>query len=458
METDVTNLERVGSAGEPGAKQKSLQAFLATRNESGRTNKNLVFGAIVGVVVLLSALSVVLPLLRREKRVEESAGATPSASVLITDYEALVPPRSSAAPQAQETVAEEAEELPPPPEPVFQVVPEPPTRIPPVTTPSGTTSSAAYASDRPFTRDDRLQSKSISGVKGLTPTQKRYADGSGADAPSATVVTQDNPYAQFGLPNKDEYAQRLLASSGQTAGAQAPAYPYGGGNAYTAQNDQSGKMQFYQSGRENAGQGQWLPQAAVWQGTIFDAVLLSDVNTDLPGECVAVISKNIYSSLDGKYMLIPQNSRLFGVYNSSIGYSQSRVQVGWHTLIRPDGYAVNLGNMQATDARGAAGLPGAVNDHPFQYLKALALISAFRIVGTELGASAAAYQDNQYVQNLVADTQNVVNQFGAKIIDRALDVQPTIVIKAGTKINVVTNTPLLLPPLDPYPVAQPYHR
>jgi type IV secretion system protein VirB10 len=201
----------------------------------------------------------------------------------------------------------------------------------------------------------------------------------------------------------------------------------------------------------------WLGPAAIWQGPIFEAVLTSAVNTDLPGEVTAVISKNIYSSLDGRYLLIPQNSKLYGSYNSSISYSQSRVQIGWHTLIRPDGYSINLGNMAATDAQGAAGVKGIINDHLFQYVKALALMSVFNIINSEF-ENTAADTDNQYVQNIMANSQSVAATLGSKLIDRAMDVQPAITIKAGLKINIVANTTLALSPLPPYDVTMPYQR
>jgi type IV secretion system protein VirB10 len=306
---------------------------------------------------------------------------------------------------------------------------------------------------RPDTRNDRLHGKSIEGIKGITPSSMQYLSGPGQvqSSQAQTQAGPSNPYAQFGLPPKEDYMSQILAMQQQQQ-----AQYYSGNNSYAAQNDQSGKMSFYNSGRDNAGNGgYWLSPASIWQGTIFEAALTSRINTDLPGECTALITKNVYSSQDGKYLLIPQNSRLLGTYNSSVSYSQKRVQVGWHTLIRPDGYYINLGNMQAADSRGAAGLPGIINEHPFQYLKAIVLLSAMNIVNSELGYSMAD-SNNQYVQNVLANTQEIANTLGAKIIDRALDVQPTITIKEGTKINIVANGNLALPPMKPYPVTYQY--
>ena len=232
-----------------------------------------------------------------------------------------------------------------------------------------------------------------------------------------------------------------------------------GNNAYNMQNDQAGKNSFFNNGRQgiNIGQGEWLNLNTLWQGSIFEAVLTSELNTDLPGEITARIAKNIYSSQDGRYLLIPQNSVLYGTYNSSISYSQSRVQVAWHTLIRPDGYQIQLGNMNGTDAKGASGLKGFVNDHPLSYLKALAVMSVFSIANTEFANATSTY-DNEYIQDVIANGQQITNELGDKLIDRAMNVQPTIRIKAGTKINIVVNQNLTLPPIENIEVTQPYHR
>ena len=322
-------------------------------------------------------------------------------------------------------------------------IPEPEFHSPP---PSNNNVMTSSSSERPDTRNDRLQGKSISGIKNLSSSRNNYA-------PPAPQNDQpaNNPYAQFGLPaNRDDYLKSVLSASGQGAN----------NNSYTAQNNQNGKLDFVNQGRENAGSGQWLPFNAVWQGTIFEATLTSEINTDLPGECTAWITKNVYNSLDGRFLLIPQNSRLLGSYNSVINYAQSRVQVGWHTLIRPDGYMVNLGNMQAADLKGASGLTGFVNDHPFAYLKALGLITALNVVNAEFdqGIAGAAESENTYVQNILADSRDMTNRLSTKIIDRALDIQPTIIISNGTKLNIVVNQNLVLPPLAPYGVNQQYQR
>ena len=319
-----------------------------------------------------------------------------------------------------------------------------------VSTTTGTGAGNSTSITIPDTRNDGLRSKSIAGIKGLTSTQSSYSTDYQQTIAKNTAAGSGNS-----MMSKEEFVNSqlsqysgLLNQNGQSSN-----------NSYAMQNDQSGKNSFFNNGRQgdNVGQGQYLNLNTLWQGSIFEAVLTSELNTDLPGEITARIAKNIYSSQDGRYLLIPQNSLLYGTYNSSISYSQSRVQVAWHTLVRPDGYQIQLGNMNATDAKGASGLKGLVNDHPLGYLKAIGLMSVFSIVNSEFEAAIGDSQ-NQYIQNIIANTQQVTNELADKLIDRAMNVQPTIKIKAGTKINIVVNQNLSLPPVEDIPVTETYKR
>ena len=165
----------------------------------------------------------------------------------------------------------------------------------------------------------------------------------------------------------------------------------------------------------------------------------------------------MYSSNNGKYLLIPQGSQLFAEYNSSISYGQNRVQVAWNTLIRPDGLEIDLGNLNGVDAYGASGYKGFRTEHPFEYAKAIGLIAVFSILDTKAN-NMIGNSSNQYAQNALSDAYKTTKTLTDKIVDRALDVQPTIKIPAGKEIKLITNVTMDIPPLDPYPVEQRYIR
>jgi type IV secretion system protein VirB10 len=275
-----------------------------------------------------------------------------------------------------------------------------------------------------------------------------------------TQVTDPMMQAVSGLSpiplGQDEYtASRIsaLGGLGGTAGAGSSS----GVMSYREQNMQDDKLSFYNSGRKDEATGQYIGNDTIWNGSIIPGVLITGINTDLPGDVQARVTENIYDSLTGKKLLIPQGSILIASYNSSISFAQERVQIAWNTLIRPDGYQVSLGNMNGVDAQGYSGTKGKVDEHLFQYVKAMGIISAFTLVNGEFAATMKATQ-NETAQNLIAANQNVVNQLGAKIIDRTMNIQPTLTVKSGTRINIMLNKNIRLPPMESPPVTSAYKR
>ncbi|MCQ2596572.1 MAG: hypothetical protein MJ181_01880 [Treponema sp.] len=257
---------------------------------------------------------------------------------------------------------------------------------------------------------------------------------------NSSLAGQTNGYTPAGLTNNID---KFLATQG-------------GNNQsnWQSQNNQSQKNEFL---RKNGigGNYQWNSDYSIWKGTVISAVLDTGINTDLPGSVMAHVTKNIYSSNDGRYLLIPEGSRLYGEYNSDVSYGQSRVQVVWNTLIRPDGLEVNLGSMNGIDAYGYSGYKGIKTDHPFEYVKAFGLIAMYSILDTKAN-NLIDTQNNMYAQNAMSDVYSETKRLNNKIVDRALDIQPTNKIKSGTEINLITNVTVDLPPLEPYEVEEKY--
>lgn len=51
-------------------------------------------------------------------------------------------------------------------------------------------------------------------------------------------------------------------------------------------------------------------------GTIIAAALVTGINSDLPGQMIATVTQNVYDTVTGNYLLIPQGSRMLGQYDS----------------------------------------------------------------------------------------------------------------------------------------------
>ena len=312
----------------------------------------------------------------------------------------------------------------------------------------------------------RVSNEEKSSPTTILPVVQGRLLGQGIQGGGSVEPQGNNPYEQalsaLGMPmNQDEYTASRLSAIGGLGGLGGGGSPGFGQSSdamnYQQQNMQDNKQSFYNSGREGTVTGEFIGNDTLWNGSIIPGVLITGINTDLPGDVQARVTENIYDSLTGKKLLIPQGSVLIASYNSSVSFAQSRVQIAWNTLIRPDGFQVSLGNMNGVDVEGYSGTEGKVNEHLFQYVKAAGIISAFTILNGEFAASTEG-TNNETLKNLIAANQGVVNQMGTKIIERTMNIQPTLTVRSGTKINIMLNKNVRLPPVQDYTVKAAYKR
>lgn len=179
----------------------------------------------------------------------------------------------------------------------------------------------------------------------------------------------------------------------------------------------------------------------VMAGNLIPASLVTGLNSDLPGQVIGQVTENVFDTVTGQHLLIPQGSRLMGRYDSVIAFGQSRALVVWTRLIMPNGDSIQLDNLPGSDAQGFAGLKDKVDRHTWQFIKGAALSSLLSI-GSEL-ASDDGDRLTRALQNAGQDTANIVGQ---RIIDRNLNVQPTIKVRPGWRFNVIVSRDLILKP------------
>ena len=168
---------------------------------------------------------------------------------------------------------------------------------------------------------------------------------------------------------------------------------------------------------------------------------MTGLNSDLPGQVIGQVTENVFDTVTGNHLLIPQGSRLMGRYDSVIAFGQSRALVVWTRLILPNGDSIQLDNLPGTDAQGFAGLKDRVDNHTWQFLKG-AVLSSLLSIGSEL-ASDDGDRLTRALQNAGQDTANIAGQ---RIIERNLNVQPTIKVRPGWRFNVIVSRDLILKP------------
>jgi type IV secretion system protein VirB10 len=232
------------------------------------------------------------------------------------------------------------------------------------------------------------------------------------------------------------------------------------GGGYAEQNMQEQKATFLATARKDHGgrsetsasRVRPLSKYEIKAGWDIPAVLEQALNSDLPGEIRALVRENVYDTGSGNYLLIPQGSRLVGVYDSRIAYAQDAVTVVWNRLIFPDGSSIDLDGMAGQDAQGRAGLRHDVDNH-YRRLIGFALLTsgfsaAFRLSqssrGGVLGYPSAAETAGSAVGS-------ELSRLGADVTRRNLNVQPTIKVPVGLRFNVRVNRDLVFDgPYRPY--------
>ena len=224
------------------------------------------------------------------------------------------------------------------------------------------------------------------------------------------------------------------------------AVPHGDRDADNRQDD---KEQFLDRNRA----GHWdlkdrlhNPTSAftLFAGTVLPGVLITGINSDLPGHIEGQIAQNVYDTVSGRYLSLPQGTKLLGSYDSRVTYGQSRVLVVWTRIIRPDGSNLDLEGMPGTDLSGYTGVTGKVDRHLAKILGAVVLGSVI-----QAGASAGtSYADPSFSDRARQGAGQGVNEATQQIVRKELQLQPTIMVRPGERFAVFTTKDILIPPYE----------
>jgi len=179
----------------------------------------------------------------------------------------------------------------------------------------------------------------------------------------------------------------------------------------------------------------------LFEGTVLETVLVNRLDGQMSGPIECLLTTDVYSH-DRQHLLIPAGTKLLGETRKVESFGQSRLAVSFHRLIMPDGYSTSLDHFQGLNQIGDAGLRDQVNNH---YLRifgaslAIGAIGAVAVGGTS-GALTASGTDLMR-QGFAQSTA----QSSAQILDKFLNVLPTITIREGHRVKVYLSGDLVLP-------------
>jgi type IV secretion system protein VirB10 len=192
----------------------------------------------------------------------------------------------------------------------------------------------------------------------------------------------------------------------------------------------------------------------LYEGSVLDTVLMNRLDGDAVGPVKVLVSNPMYSH-DHQHVIIPEGTVVLGEAKKigAAGFGQQRrMAVVFHRLIMPDGYSVDLDQFHGLDQIGEEGLKDKVNNHYLQ------------IFGTSiaLGVVAGASQITQGggtittsgSQAFTTAASSSVSQSAATILDRFVQIPPTITIREGHRVKLYFTQDMLLPAYSNHTIPQ----
>ena len=302
-------------------------------------------------------------------------------------------------------------------------------------------------------------------VKSQQPVTPAYAppghDPADAWRKEADAAANSSVFFRSGNQGKATAPVTAQAAAAAPGSALAGFDPLAAGPASTAaqpsdptavQNRQDQKEAFLKGGStETRNSGNLQMPASPYQvmaGTVIAGALVTGIKSDLPGDVIATVTEPVYDTATGKFLLIPQGSRILGKYNSQVSYGQSRVQVVWNRVILPDTSSLKLDNLAGTDPAGYSGLEDGVDWH-WDRVFAGAALTTLLGVGAELAAPQNRQDGNRVIIAGQGSLQDSVNQVGQEMTRRNMNIQPTLTSRPGLPVRIIVNRDLVLRPYQP---------
>lgn len=175
------------------------------------------------------------------------------------------------------------------------------------------------------------------------------------------------------------------------------------------------------------------PERTLAQGSVIQAALQTAINSDLPGNVVAVVAEPVYA-FSGNRVLIPRGSRLFGQYRSGVEVNQKRILILWTRILTPNGTSMQIASVGG-DLLGRSGLTGLVDTKFDERFGGAALIS---IIGAAPAVAADQIEDDlarDVAREVTGDLEDATNS----VIADQVSIAPTIYVDQGAMVTVLVD-------------------
>jgi type IV secretory pathway VirB10-like protein len=274
--------------------------------------------------------------------------------------------------------------------------------------------------------------KALQQIDPATPAQKK-AMRSGPRKPDRSkeeaaldAALKSSSVVDF-LPSADSRTTNASLSSGT------PLLPEGGSQHAAAEKDPAKPDNAYSTA---AG-----PMYRIFEDDVIETLLVNRINGEQSGPVVVSVTTNVYSH-DNQVLLIPKGTRILGEASRVSANGQRRLAIVFHRMIMPDGYSKNMTPTQALDQQGEAGLTGRVNTHWAKVLGSAVLVGALGGLSNIGGYGNGGF--NTIDEMRIGVTQSS-GQSAMRILDRGLNVLPSVEVIEGSRVKILVKEDFLLP-------------
>ncbi len=272
------------------------------------------------------------------------------------------------------------------------------------------------------------------------------------DLPPPDSAPTNNPSALQNQPRQQPTFDQQLSQILQTLPPMPPpvaSAPLGSGStrqAGTTKAEESEKQASESASKQPSPNPSALNAAdgknyVIFEGTILETVLLNRLSGDFNGPVECLVTTDIYSH-DRQHLLIPSGTKVLGEANRVEAFGQTRLAVAFHRLIMPDGYSVSLDQFKGMNQIGDTGLRDQVNNH---YLKIFGVSLAVGAIGGIAEAGGGGLLSASGTQTIQQGIGESLGQTSQRILDKFLNILPTITIREGHRVKIYLSGDLALP-------------
>ena len=192
------------------------------------------------------------------------------------------------------------------------------------------------------------------------------------------------------------------------------------------------------AGAANAAAGKTY---VLFEGNILETVLINRLDGQFSGPIECLLSTAVYSN-DRQHLLIPAGSKLLGETKRVDSLGQKRLAVAFHRLLMPDGFSVSLDQFKGLNQTGDTGLRDQVNNH---YLRIFGVSLAIGVLGAVAEAGTGNALTSSSTDLMRQGLAGSMAQSSAQILDKFLNILPTVTIREGHRVKVYLSGDLALP-------------